>query len=136
MRLHLNETETCMRLITPTLKSAGWDIDRQVRREVDFTAGQIMVRGSKVARGKYKRADYLLQWKANFPLAIVEGPPNVNATSLRSLSLPLPPLAAQLEIVVEADRLMKLCDDLETRLLAQESLASRLAETVSHSLTA
>ncbi|MEZ5989861.1 MAG: DEAD/DEAH box helicase family protein [Planctomycetota bacterium] len=72
MREHLNETETCMRLITPALKSAGWDIDRQVRREVGFTAGQIMVRGSNVARGKRKRADYLLQWKANFPLAIVE----------------------------------------------------------------
>ena len=72
MTEHLNETETCMRLITPAIKAAGWDIDRQVRREVGFTAGQIMVRGSKVARGKRKRADYLLQWKANLPLAIVE----------------------------------------------------------------
>ena len=61
-----------MRRITPALKAAGWDLDRQVRREVYFTAGQIMVRGRAVARGKGKRADYLLQYKANHPLAIIE----------------------------------------------------------------
>ncbi len=68
----MNETETCMRRISPAIQQAGWDLDRQVRREVTFTAGRIIVRGRCVARGKKKRADYLLQWKANLPLAIVE----------------------------------------------------------------
>ena len=49
---HLNESETCMRLITPAIQQAGWDIERQVRREYAFTKGKIIVRGKLVARGK------------------------------------------------------------------------------------
>ncbi len=68
----MNETEVCMRRITPALKASGWDLDRQVRREVTFTAGRVIVRGRMVARGKKKRADYLLSWRKNLPLVVVE----------------------------------------------------------------
>ena len=49
-----------MRFITPAIEEAGWDKQRQIRREVTFTAGRVIVRGKLVARGKKKRADYLL----------------------------------------------------------------------------
>jgi type I restriction enzyme R subunit len=68
----LNETEVCMARITPAVRAAGWDLARQVRREVTFTAGRVIVRGKLVARGKKKRADYLLYHSKNLPLAIVE----------------------------------------------------------------
>jgi len=68
----LNETEVCMRFITPAVEAAGWDKLRQIRREVTFTDGRVIVRGKMVARGKKKRADYLLYWKKNIPLAVLE----------------------------------------------------------------
>lgn len=51
---------------------AGWDQHTQVRREFSFTAGQVLVRGKVAVRGKQKRADYLLFYSPNFPLAVVE----------------------------------------------------------------
>lgn len=72
----LTETEICMRFITPAIESAGWDKDRQVRRELFFTAGRIVVRGKLVNRGKPKFADYVLFYQRNLPLAIVEAKDN------------------------------------------------------------
>lgn len=72
----LNETEICMRYITPAVEKAGWDVQRQVRREASFTAGRIIVRGKLVARGEQKRADYALFYKRNLPLAIIEAKDN------------------------------------------------------------
>lgn len=74
----LTETEICMRYITPAVERAGWDIQSQVRREVSFTDGRITVRGKMVARGKSKRADYMLFPKRNLPLAIIEAKDNKN----------------------------------------------------------
>ena len=68
----LNETDVCMQFITPAVEAAGWDRLRQIRREVTFTAGRVIVRGKMVARGKKKRVDYLLYWKKNIPLAVLE----------------------------------------------------------------
>jgi type I restriction enzyme R subunit len=56
----LSERDVCTKLITPSLERSGWDIQSQVREEVALTAGQVMVRGRLVARGKAKRADYVL----------------------------------------------------------------------------
>jgi len=50
----LKETEICMRCITPAIERAGWDVQRQVRREFSFTDRRIIVRGKMVARGKRK----------------------------------------------------------------------------------
>ena len=70
--LVLTETDTCMQLITPALQQAGWDIHSQIRREVTFTAGRITVRGRMTHRGDPKRADYILYYKDNLPLAVIE----------------------------------------------------------------
>jgi len=56
----LSERDICTKFITPALRAAGWDEMSQLREEVKFTAGRIIVRGRLVARGKRKRADYVL----------------------------------------------------------------------------
>jgi type I restriction enzyme R subunit len=68
----LSERDICTKFITPTLVAAGWDLTAQIREEVSFTKGRIIVRGKLVTRGKGKRADYVLYYKPNIPLAIIE----------------------------------------------------------------
>jgi type I restriction enzyme R subunit len=71
-----NETEICQNFITPAIIQAGWDKHTQIRREFSFTAGRVIVRGKLAHRGKKKRADYLLFYQANLPLAVVEAKDN------------------------------------------------------------
>ena len=72
----LTERDICTKFIVPAITSAGWDIQHQVREEHYFTAGQVLVRGKTVKRGKRKFADFLLSWKPNIPLAIIEAKDN------------------------------------------------------------
>lgn len=71
----LSESDICDRFISPSLVKSGWEETRW-RREYAFTDGRIIVRGELVARGKQKRADYLLFYKPNLPIAIVEAKDN------------------------------------------------------------
>ena len=48
----------------------------QIREEVSFTKGRVIVRGKLVTRGKAKRADYVLYYKPNIPLAVIEAKDN------------------------------------------------------------
>ncbi|MBR3140567.1 MAG: DEAD/DEAH box helicase family protein [Methanobrevibacter sp.] len=66
-----SEEDVKYQFITPHIESAGWD-KTQIRFEYSFTDGQMMIRGMKAKRGARKRADYLLSYKPNLPLAIVE----------------------------------------------------------------
>ena len=68
----MNETEVCQNFITPALEQAGWDKHTQIRREYTFTAGRVIVRGKLASRGRQKRADYVLFYQSNLPLAVVE----------------------------------------------------------------
>src|SRR5258708_14165982 len=72
----LSERDICTKLITPAVKQAGWDEMTQVREEVSFTKGRIIVRGKLVTRGKAKRADYVLYYKPNIPIALIEAKDN------------------------------------------------------------
>lgn len=72
----LSEQDICLRYITPALESSGWDKMKQIRTEYAFTDGQVIVRGNISIRGKRKRADYLLSYKSNIPLAVVEAKDN------------------------------------------------------------
>ena len=58
------------------MRLAGWDEMTQVREEVSFTKGRIIVRGKLVTRGKAKRADYILYYKPNIPIALAEAKDN------------------------------------------------------------
>lgn len=72
----LTERDICTKFITPALRQAGWDDMTQIREEVTFTAGRINVRGKFVSRGRVKRADYILYYKSNIPIAVVEAKDN------------------------------------------------------------
>ena len=75
----LSERDICTKFITPALRQAGWDEMAQIREEVSFTKGRIIVRGKLVSRGKSKRADYILYYKPNIPIALIEAKDNTHA---------------------------------------------------------
>ena len=68
----LSERDICTKFITPALRHAGWNEMTQLREEVSFTKGRVIVRGKMVRRGEAKRADYILYYKPNIPLAVIE----------------------------------------------------------------
>ena len=72
----LTERDICTKFILPAVKLAGWDEMVQVLEEVYFTKGRIIVRGKLVTRGKAKKADFVLYYKPNIPIALIEAKDN------------------------------------------------------------
>ena len=72
----LSESDIKAKYITPALLKAGWDEQTQLGREIFFTDGRIYVKGKLTARGKRKFADYILFYKPNVPIAIIEAKNN------------------------------------------------------------
>ncbi|WMW80116.1 DEAD/DEAH box helicase family protein [Undibacterium cyanobacteriorum] len=72
----LSERDICSKYITPAILGAGWDLHAQIREEVSFTKGRIIVRGKLHTRGEQKRADYILYHKQNIPIAVIEAKDN------------------------------------------------------------
>ncbi|WP_217576506.1 EcoAI/FtnUII family type I restriction enzme subunit R [Mesorhizobium sp. GbtcB19] len=72
----LTERDICTKFILPAVKHAGWDEMLQVREEVFFTKGRIIVRGKLVTRGKAKKVDVVLYYKPNIPIALIEAKDN------------------------------------------------------------
>lgn len=72
----LTERDICTKFILPAVKRAGWDEMLQVREEVYFTKGRIIVRGKLVTRGKAKKVDFVLYYKPNIPIALIEAKDN------------------------------------------------------------
>ncbi len=73
---NLTERDICSKFLTPAVKEAGWDVMSQIREQVYFTKGRIIVRGKLVTRGKAKFADYILYYKPNIPIAVIEAKDN------------------------------------------------------------
>lgn len=67
----MTEEDVKQKIITPAIKKSGWK-DNQINYEYAFTDGRFVLKGKDVARDKPKRADYLLSYKSNIPLAIIE----------------------------------------------------------------
>ena len=63
----LSESDICAKYITPAVIQAGWDEALQIRREVFFTKGRIIVRGKLVTRSKAKSADYPISYIEALP---------------------------------------------------------------------
>jgi type I restriction enzyme R subunit len=75
----LTEADIRTKFITPALVGANgdkWNVMTQIREEVYFTKGRVIVRGKTVKRGEAKKADYILSYKLNLPLAVIEAKDN------------------------------------------------------------
>ena len=69
----LTEADTCRKLVVPKLQSAGWDTPpHAINEQRTFTDGRIVFARGKARRGRQKRVDYLLRYRPDFPIAVVE----------------------------------------------------------------
>ncbi|MCX5823600.1 MAG: DEAD/DEAH box helicase family protein [Deltaproteobacteria bacterium] len=75
----LTEADIRTKFITPALVGADgnkWNVMTQLREEIYFTKGRVIVRGKTVKRGEAKKVDYLLYYKPNIPIAVIEAKDN------------------------------------------------------------
>lgn len=153
----LSARDICNKYIAPAVQQAGWDMHKQVREEVSFTKGRIIVRGKLHSRGGSRRADFILYHQANLPIAVFLAGRNIladqtknndfkpfgqvvtkqttnlasiNMTQLRACASPIPPLAEQYRIVAKVDQLMALCDQLKARLFQARQFNKQLASAL------
>jgi type I restriction enzyme R subunit len=67
------EADTCRKWVVPKLQAAGWDNDPySIAEQRTITDGRIVPRGQGFLRKPPKRVDYLLRYRRDFPLAVVE----------------------------------------------------------------
>ena len=120
----LSERDICTKFITPALVKAGWDVQTQIREEVLLTRGKVIVSGKVHRRGEAKRAEYLLHFKPNLALALIEAKDNI------------PPLAEQKRIVARVEALLRQCDALGAQLHQTRTLGAHLLDSTLHHLLA
>ncbi len=71
-----NEADTCRRYVVPRLQTAGWETEPcRINEQVTFTDGRIVVTGRRGRRRPGKRADYVLRYRPDLPIAVVEAKP-------------------------------------------------------------
>lgn len=67
------EADTCRKEVIPKLVEAGWDrAPYAINEQRTFTDGRIVFIGGKARRGRQKRADFILRYRSDFPIAVVE----------------------------------------------------------------
>jgi type I restriction enzyme R subunit len=71
-----SERDICTKYITPAIEKAGWDPLTQFLEEFPLTKGRVVVRGKLHTRAKNKRVDYVLFYKPNIPIAVIEAKDN------------------------------------------------------------
>lgn len=79
---NLTEADIRTKFITPALVGPDcgkWNVMTQIREEVYFTKGRVIVRGKTVQRGEPKKADYILYYKPGIPVAVIEAKDNNHA---------------------------------------------------------
>jgi len=68
-----SEADTCRKFVVPKLESAGWDSSQHSHiDQKTFTDGRVIPVGGRFKRGPKKRADYILRYSHDFPIAVVE----------------------------------------------------------------
>jgi type I restriction enzyme R subunit len=68
-----NEADTCRKRVVPKLQAAGWDSEPySIAEQRTITDGRIVPRGQGFLRKPPKRVDYLLRYRRDMPLAVVE----------------------------------------------------------------
>ena len=69
----MTEADTCRKFIVPLLQQAGWDNEPYaIAEQRSITDGRIVPVGKSFTRKKNKRVDYLLKYRRDKPLAVVE----------------------------------------------------------------
>lgn len=76
LKLQLSETDIRTKFITPAIAKAGWNIQTQMFEEFTLTNGRIRVFGNQSTRQAGKTVDYILFYKPNIPIAIIEAKRN------------------------------------------------------------
>tara|TARA_R110000751_G_scaffold307192_1_gene427669 strand:- start:5789 stop:7591 length:1803 start_codon:yes stop_codon:yes gene_type:complete len=71
-----------------------------------------------------------LYWRQLYDNASGTGQPNVNATALKGLVIPIPTLDEQHRIAAKVDELMALCDQLKTRLTDAQNTKLHLTDAI------
>src|SRR5205823_3274693 len=72
-----NEADTCRLYVVPKLQAAGWDTEPcAINEQRTFTDGRIVTAGRRARRRPGKRADYLLRYRPDFAIAVVEAKPS------------------------------------------------------------
>ena len=67
------EADTCRKHVVPLLQAAGWDTEPcSIAEQRSITDGRIIPVGQRFVRKPPKRADYLLFYRRDFCLAVVE----------------------------------------------------------------
>ena len=77
----LSEADIRTKYITPAITKAGWDPLTQMREEYNVTKGRIIARGKTCKREAPLKADYVLFYKPNKPIAIIEAKDNKHTMS-------------------------------------------------------
>lgn len=68
-----SEADTCRKYVVPLLQSAGWDSEpHSIAEQRTITDGRIVPVGKGFIRKPPRRVDYLLRYRRDFPLAVVE----------------------------------------------------------------
>lgn len=75
----MSEEDIKLQFITPAV-TAKWNISK-ITMETKLTDGKINLKGNLVVREKPKRADYVLYFSANNPIAIIEAKDNNHSVS-------------------------------------------------------
>ncbi len=76
------EADTCRKFVVPLLQVAGWDAEpHSIAEQRSITDGRIVSVGKGFIRRPPKRVDYLLRFRRDFPIAIVEAKAEYKAAS-------------------------------------------------------
>jgi len=76
------EADTCRKFVVPKLKAAGWDNEPySIAEQRTITDGRIVPVGKSFIRRPPKRVDYLLRYRRDFPLAVVEAKSEYNTAA-------------------------------------------------------
>ena len=67
----MTEADTCRKYVVPKLHIAGWS-DDQIIEQKYFTDGRIVTTGEKHFRKPGKKADYILRYRPDFTIAVIE----------------------------------------------------------------
>jgi type I restriction enzyme R subunit len=76
------EADTCRKHVVPLLQAAGWDAEpHSIAEQRSITDGRIVPVGKGFIRRPPKRVDYLLRFRRDFPIAVVEAKAEYKAAS-------------------------------------------------------